>query len=260
MWQGHVKLLENNTTLDGKVLEPRSQVTKACLACTGFLPWQPSLAHSRNTLPWPGRGSGYLHGNYTYNIRIVENWASPHYCSFSCWQIFWYFALQLCFSCATNKNLLSLWLPLLFWKPAVRGQQGRSRWRREEWSRCWAWSPGAWSSPASVRPAMWFWAQIPPSVGGGIHELLSNSSSLWWRCEGTGRRSPARLLWWETSLEEKCKKRMMEKAGQSSIICQNPQNEEFHVRKGVVRNHKVGQFVVKIWKMYTEVVYLGHCV
>ena len=192
MWQGHVKLLENNTTLDGKVLEPRSQVTKACLACTGFLPWQPSLAHSRNTLPWPGRGSGYLHGNYTYNIRIVENWASPHYCSFSCWQIFWYFALQLCFSCATNKNLLSLWHPLLFWKPAVRGQQGRSRWRREEWSRCWAWSPGAWSSPASVRPAMWFWAQIPPSVGGGIHELLSNSSSLWWRCEGTGRRTSLR--------------------------------------------------------------------
>lgn len=47
-------------------------------------------------------------------------------------------------------------------------------------------------------------------------------------------------------MEEKCKKRMLEKAAQSSIIGQNPQNEEFHVRKGVVRNHKVGQFVVKI--------------
>lgn len=42
-------------------------------------------------------------------------------------------------------------------------------------------------------------------------------------------------------MEEKCKQRMLGKAGESHVICQNPQDEEFCDRKGIMRNHKVGQ-------------------
>lgn len=49
-----MKLLENYITLADKVLESGSPITEACLARTGFFPWQPSLADSGNILFPPG--------------------------------------------------------------------------------------------------------------------------------------------------------------------------------------------------------------
>lgn len=42
---------------------------------------------------------------------------------------------------------------------------------------------------------------------------------------------------WRTT----CKQRMLDKAGQSSFIFQNLQNEEFCDRKCIMRKHKIGR-------------------